>query len=1264
MRHFEKPLLCAAIACAGWFGLVVSARPATPVLPSSLLVAAGSDSGSLAQEAKLVDFAALRRAIADLQKSNPGVYPGDVYLAKLDAYEKELPALLKVLDNSPEPAGVWISRQAKLETCALMPEYSADAGRLLTGDCPAEWAFHSQDPADKPWIIIDLGKAQKIGGLQMVNRPGFLDRASKLVVSTSNDKQEWQEVWRNQGAGKMVWTVELAAAPEARYVKLWLDDRNTFHLKTVKVFGPVAAVDPAAKLTGDAAAAKIRELLAWRREALLANPLLKNFEQILVVRRNAGKLGMPANWQGNSSIPSRGYDNELMLLDFKKADAPLKTFFKPTDNSSFVGDIDLNFDADKLLISMPGTNNRWHVWEIKADGTGLRQVTDPVVQDYDSYDGCYLPDGRIILCSTMGYQGVPCVGGADHVGNLCIMNADGTGVRRLTYDQDHNWSPTVKNDGMVMFQRWEYTDSAHYFSRMIFDMYPDGREQRAMYGSNSYWPNSTFYARPIPGADSKFVGIVTGHHGVARIGELVLFDTAKGRQEATGAVQRLPGWGKKVESIIQDQLVNGSWPKFLHPWPLSDKYFLVAAQPTASSSWGLYLIDVFDNMLLLKEVPGNALLEPIPFAKTVKPPVIPDQIKLESKEATVYITDIYTGPGLRGVPRGTVKSLLVYAYEYGFRGTGNHDAVAFEGPWDIRKIIGTVPVYEDGSASFKIPANVPVALLPLDKDGNSIQMFRSWFVGVPGEVVSCVGCHENRDTPPPSRDTVAYKKEPAIPANWRGPFRGFSFDREVQPVLDQYCVGCHNGTAKIALHSGAVNMPDLRGRQRGWHNFSQAYLELMPYLRRNGPEGDWTGPLTPLEFHTDVQQLFQMLRKGHHNVKMDAAAWDRLGMWLNMNVPCYGRWNEYKPLDPKMIGRIRDLRKKYAGVEVTSEDLPVIEPPKAEFQMPAAPAEAKAPEMPEVKDWPMTAEAAKAAQQKLGKAEDSVDLGNGVAIKLAHIPAGSFVMGNPASLFDEEKNVFKATVKKSFWMGTTEITLKQFRQFRQEFKNGIYDRHHKDHVNPGYDMDTDENFPVIRLSVKETADFCQWLSKKTGRKVRLPTETEWEWACRAGTASELNYGDRNTDFGAVANLADLTMRNLAVNGVNPQPMWRVSGKQDIGKVPGGYQLYMDYEPHDNRFYDGALHFTKVGSYQPNAWGLCDMHGNVAEWTSTDYVPYPKAGASKKESPLPDPDHAMTGKVVRGGSWHDRPYRAASGFRIAYPEWQRPYDVGFRIVVED
>ena len=200
------------------------------------------------------------------------------------------------------------------------------------------------------------------------------------------------------------------------------------------------------------------------------------------------------------------------------------------------------------------------------------------------------------------------------------MNADGSAIRRLCFDQDHNFYPTVMADGRVLYTRWEYTDIAHAFTGRLMTMNPDGTGQRAHYASGSFWPNRIFYARPIPDHPTKFVAIVTGHHGTARAGELVVFDVAKGRRQAEGVVQRIPGWGKTVEAKMVDNLVDASWPKFLHPYPLSDKYFLVSCQPTSQSRWGIYLVDVFDNMLLLCEEDGCVLFEPVPVRKTPRPP--------------------------------------------------------------------------------------------------------------------------------------------------------------------------------------------------------------------------------------------------------------------------------------------------------------------------------------------------------------------------------------------------------------------------------------------------------------------------------------------------------------------------------------------------------------------------------------------------------------------------------------------------------------------
>ena len=406
--------------------------------------------------------------------------------------------------------------------------------------------------------------------------------------------------------------------------------------------------------------ALVTDFRRLQQDALLANPLL-DFDRLLLVKRDLkhAEQGLPQNWQGNCALPKNGYDNEIAVLSPVRPEGRLTTLFRP-EQGRFVGDVDLHFQADKLLFSMPGPKGRWQIWEIRTDGTGLRQVTSDSEADVDNYDACYLPNGRIIFDSTRCFQGVPCVGGSNTVANLCLMDADGKNVRQLCFDQDHNWCPTVLNDGRILYSRWEYSDTPHYFTRMLFRMNPDGTNQTEYLGSNSPWPNSIFYARPIPNHPTKVVAVISGHHGVPRMGELMIFDPAKDRHKAAGAVQRIPGHGKEVKAAIGDAIVEGSWPKFLHPYPLSDKYFLVSMKPSPQATWGIYLVDVFDNLLLIREEPNYVLFEPIPLRKTLTPPVIPDRVDPSTREATVYLSDIYAGKALEGVPRGTVKKLRLY----------------------------------------------------------------------------------------------------------------------------------------------------------------------------------------------------------------------------------------------------------------------------------------------------------------------------------------------------------------------------------------------------------------------------------------------------------------------------------------------------------------------------------------------------------------------------------------------------------------------------
>jgi len=115
-------------------------------------------------------------------------------------------------------------------------------------------------------------------------------------------------------------------------------------------------------------------------------------------------------------------------------------------------------------------------------------------------------------------------------------------------------------------------------------------------------------------------------------------------------------------------------------WPLSDRYFLVACCPAPNARWGIYLADVFDNLVLLREEPGYALLEPVPVVPRRRPPVIPSRVDLSRNDAAVYLHDIYAGPGLEGVPRGTIKRLRLVAYHFGYRHLAGPDKIGRSSP--------------------------------------------------------------------------------------------------------------------------------------------------------------------------------------------------------------------------------------------------------------------------------------------------------------------------------------------------------------------------------------------------------------------------------------------------------------------------------------------------------------------------------------------------------------------------------------------------------
>ncbi|MCC6863102.1 MAG: SUMF1/EgtB/PvdO family nonheme iron enzyme [Bryobacterales bacterium] len=1014
----------------------------------------------------------------------------------------------------------------------------------------------------------------------------------------------------------------------------------------------VQSDDAALERLGD----PVRRYQALSREALLANPML-DFDKILVVRRNfgeaaralvGGRLGMPGgNSWTNDDIPHTGWDNQIAVLSELRGQGRLTSFYQPP-KTHIVSDVDLDFDASRVMFSSIGSSDRWHLFEVKADGRGLRQIT-PDLPDVDHFDSCYLPDGRIAFASTATFQAMPCINGGAPMAQLYTSDNAGKDIRQITFEQDSDWTPAVHENGRLLYLRWEYTDIPHYFSRLLFHANPDGTGQMEYFHSNSYFPNCYFYARSIPGHPSEVVGIISGHHGISRSGRMIVYDPARGRHEADGVVQEIPGRGRKVDALIRDTLIEGVWPQFLHPYPLADysdpghamgggKYFLAAMKREEDSLWGIYLVDTFDNMVLLKEVEGAALLEPVPFHPVPRPPVIPDRTHPGEKEATVYLSDVYSGPGLAGIPRGKVKSLRLFSYHFNYNHTGGHASVGIQSGWDIKRILGTVPVEEDGSASFKIPASTPISVQPLDEKGRALQLMRSWFTGMPGEVVSCVGCHDRQNSTPLTRANLASRRPPSAIKPWYGPPRPFAFRTEVQPVLDRYCAGCHNGrvTPDFTANPKSVFFTD-----------DTSYIALQSYVHRYGPENDYHLQ-RPMEYHTSTSPLFQILDRGHHGVKLDSEAYDRLVTWADLNTPWRGSWGVNgvpgqvpRFRDKDQVARRIELSRLYAGVDTDPEsEFARLLEESARRGKPAPivprPADPPKTSLSAIAGWPFDAAAARKLQRSAsGAPERSFDLGSGVRLDLVLVPAGSFIMGDPEGPPDSgTPSVVR--IDRPFYIGRFEITNRQYQAFDPRHDSRYIDQSSKDHFTPGDPANRPEQ-PAVRVTWEQALAFCRWLGQKTGERFTLPTEAQWEWASRAGSASPFWFGSA-ADFGKLANLADSSMKPF-------RSSYQCEGKNFV----------FTHLPFDEQVNDGSMVSADVGRYYPNPWGLFDMHGNVAEWTLSTFKPYPYDNRDGLNEPGP--------KVVRGGSWRDHPRRATSAHRIAYEPYQPVWDVGFRVVME-
>ncbi|MBF0199467.1 MAG: hypothetical protein HQL32_17260, partial [Planctomycetes bacterium] len=428
--------------------------------------------------------------------------------------------------------------------------------------------------------------------------------------------------------------------PQSAIPKIFMKSHHNLYLSALALF----------LLVGVLAAQP--QLKSLSRESLKRDPTLKKLKILHVKHKLPAslkntkstakimkQLGFPSNHESHSSLPNSGYQCEIAVHNLETGKS--QTIYKPKGDY-YVGHLDLHWSGTKLLFAQSSKTN-WRIYEINIDGTGLRQVSQ-TPEDVDCYEPIYLPDDRIIVASSAPYQCVPCWHGQDDrfVANLYIMNDDGSHMRRLCFDQDHNSNPSLRNNGQVIYSRWDYTGMNRLFNRPLMSMNPDGTLQKAIYGSNSYYPNGLYAPRELPGKNGQFLCILSGYHGSYKSGQLVIVDTNTGFHEEKGIIKRISGQGLNIEVKVKDELTAKEFPQFLTPYPINDNKYLVSVWLNkGATDKGIYLADTNDNVTSLYREKGYFLVEPIPLMSRNRPSMIPNRINTNDKEATLYIQDVY-----------------------------------------------------------------------------------------------------------------------------------------------------------------------------------------------------------------------------------------------------------------------------------------------------------------------------------------------------------------------------------------------------------------------------------------------------------------------------------------------------------------------------------------------------------------------------------------------------------------------------------------------
>ena len=588
--------------------------------------------------------------------------------------------------------------------------------------------------------------------------------------------------------------------------------------------------------------------------------------------------GAGSHWYENfgyySQDPSKklyGAHGRLCRLNVRTGD--LTVLLEDLDGS--IRDPQVHYDAEKILISYrPGGTDYFHLYEIDVDGSGLRQLTSG---PYNDMEPTYLPDGRIMFCSDRCTRWVPCW--YSQVAILYTCDGDGSDIRPVSGNIEHDNTPWVLSDGRVIYERWEYVDRSRVAFHHLWTANPDGTGQMIYYG-NLHPGTLMIDAKPIPASNDEVVVVFSPNHG---------------RREHEGDIAIVTPKQGPDDPASADNITEKEKKKdFRDPYPVSRDCFLVARGPS------ILAMNRDGETREIYRLPPELVKakvechEPRPLRARPREPIIPARSDPRQATGRLILQDVYAGRNMAGVKRGEIKKLLVLeTLSKPINYSGKMPPISFGGTYTLERIVGTVPVEPDGSAYMEVPALRSLFFVALDEDNNSVKRMHSFLAVMPGETTSCVGCHEQRQKTPVGTETAALqalKRAPSPVAPVAGIPDVFDYPRDIQPILDRHCIECHDYDRR----DGGVILTGDHGPI-----FSHSYYTLTAFGWISDGRDRLRTNLPPRTVGTSASPLMKMLDGSHYDAKLRQHEQDMIRYWIESAAPYPGT---YAALGTGMIG--------------------------------------------------------------------------------------------------------------------------------------------------------------------------------------------------------------------------------------------------------------------------------------------------------------------------------------------------------------------------